>query len=860
MSKLTKFFKHPVRFFQDSKLFGKPDVSGVQKCKNLFFIANYGQLEQIQALIKYEHLSDCFVCVLYTPANKKMPKLIVDSIDQELIAGYYLAKLPVSPNRIHVENLIYIRRLYSRVIEKAQPDNIFLLSFEVHYSLIASIANQRNISLSLIEEGTGTYKFDDFGVNLAPVVDPEKFKRQVFMIRHLPFLAKIRPALETARNFDHIYAAFPELLKNAFNYKSLTRFLLHAPGAGKVGAQTLRVIEKYNITSDDIIFVSQRYSIEPDLFFNSLFDFLSELSQLSGSRVLIKLHPKESASSLKAARRKLDMLGADSNLILITENEFLIEPTIAYVKPKAVVGIASTSLAYTSLVSPKTASISFGGYLIPSLLNAGSQKLKELDVIQSHLGILDKFSKVFKVNTPELAFEAIGHHKDAISSSGGVDARLLSAAEVYFTEGKNWKAHCHFEWAVDGDVEQLSHSQFKNYFLNLLQLKDYNLVLKYLPLFIDRVEAKEISLDSTEYELLLDSVVLSLDESIVANDQERARELYKMLSEVYVTGATSSLHLRQIYMELRFGNDEKAANQLQHYTQSSTLSSSEVLTLHHLLYSNKNYRLGTQPFLRLESSLKDEVSLNPYEKDLLVALKNRDLNNNKKTPNIEALFGEFKSKLSKNYRHKFVKNKKSRMISVVFQEKIKPNRILEKNSNVLYIIDSTETYFTFNPVTQVSFLRSFIEKSEFGRVLFTGDGIGGFGAMLWSLLFNKKNDDFNCRCVVVNPVIELESTICNRYNVSSLESSINYVSGSYFKNFTKYHSLADQGLLKLPPTVVFDSSDRYEFLDDAFSNYFNVKVLRPVNSNVASLDKLYSAGDVSVGNLEFSPSYLITDY
>ena len=265
-------------------------------------------------------------------------------------------------------------------------------------------------------------------------------------------------------------------------------------------------------------------------------------------------------------------------------------------------------------------------------------------------------------------------------------------------------------------------------------------------------------------------------------------------------------------------------------------------------------------FLDGESSLKDEVSLNPYEKDLLVALKNRDLNNNKKTPNIEALFGEFKSKLSKNYRHKFVKNKKSRMISVVFQEKIKPNRILEKNSNVLYIIDSTETYFTFNPVTQVSFLRSFIEKSEFGRVLFTGDGIGGFGAMLWSLLFNKKNDDFNCRCVVVNPVIELESTICNRYNVSSLESSINYVSGSYFKNFTKYHSLADQGLLKLPPTVVFDSSDRYEFLDDAFSNYFNVKVLRPVNSNVASLDKLYSAGDVSVGNLEFSPSYLITDY
>lgn len=859
MSKLTKFFKHPVRFFQDSKLFGKPDVSGVQKCKNLFFIAHYGQLEQIQALIKYEQLSDCFVCILYTPSNKKMPKLVADNIDHELISGCYLAKLPVGPNRIHIENLIFMRRLYSRIIKKANPSDIYLLSFEVHYALIAAIAKELDISLSLIEEGTATYKFDESGVNLAPIVNPNKFKRQMLAIRYFPFLAKIRPALETARNFDHIYAAFPQLLQNAFSYKTLTRFLLHAPGGKKVDTQTLNVIQKYNISPSDIIFVSQRYSIEPDLFFNSLFDFLSELSQLSGSRVLIKLHPKESASSLKAARRKLDMLGTDSNLILITENEFLIEPTIAYVKPKAVAGIASTSLAYTSLVSPKTAAVSFGSYLIQSLLDAGSQKHKELDVIQSHLDILNKFSKVFKVSTPQLALEAIEQHENTMKTSGGKDVDLLSLAQVYSSEGKYWKAHCYFEWSVEGDIDQLSHNQFKSYYLNLIHLKDYGLIVKYLPVFLKKWEAAEVYVDSDEHILLFESVLSTLDSSIINNNKEYTLEIYNILAGSSAFGAEASLSLRRIYIQIRFGESDVAAHLLQEYIKNHHLSREDIFTLFHVLQSSEKVKVDSKVFCVFDGFLKGEMPLNVYEKDFLGSLISQKADNEKRL-GVDDFFDEFKSKLSNNYHLKFVRNRKSKIITIVFQEKFQSIRPLEKSSNVLYFLDSNNNYFTFNPVMQSSYLRSFVEKCGFNRIIFTGEDIGGFGAMLWSLQVNKKNSNLNCRCIVLNPVLDLESTICQNYKINALDLSANFITSGFFKNLQKFHNLAKLDLIKLPPTVILDSCAFDNPLSDDFSNFYNVKVLKLNKPIVSKVGELYSKNDIFLNGRKFKSSSLLQSF
>lgn len=858
MSKLTKFLKHPVLFFQDSKLFGKPDVSDVKKCSNLFFIAHYGQLEQIQALIKYEQLTDCFLCVLYTPANKKMPKLIVNNIDHQLIDGHYLAKLPVSPNKIHIENLIYMRRLYSRIINKANPNNVFLLSFEAHYSLIASIANSNNILLSLVEEGTATYKFDEAGKNLAPVVDLKRFARQVFLIKYLPIFSGIRPALGTARKFDHIYAAFPNLLKNAFKYKTLTRFLLHAPGGKKLDVNSYAIIEKYKITSDDIVFVSQRYSIEPDLFFNSLFCFLVELSQLTGSKVFIKLHPKETVSSIKAARSALNDLSKNESLTLIEENAFLIEPTIAYVKPKAIVGIASTSLAYSSLVSPTTAAISLGDYLIPSLLNAGSDKYKEIDVIKSHLEILEKFPNVASVSTPQMGLDAIEQKIGLVKHSAGVNYELLLEAEKYADDRKYWKSHCHYEWSVDGDITQFDNNQFKKYYLNLLHLRDDNLTIKYLPQFISLIKTSGEKLEYHEQHFINEKILSVLDAKILSKQRENAFGLYKCLDESTFFDSSVELSQRRIFMQLFFGDRKLALRLLEEYSKAETLDRDTVFSLYYLLYEGGGAKNKAHLMAPFEKILNLKSCLNVYEQALINFYK-ENAYTPKKDKGVINYFDDFKSQLSSNYRARFVANKKSKILTVVFQQAIQPIKMLEKSSSVLYLTDTKKKCFTFNPVTQSSYLKTFIENCGFTRVVFTGDGVGGYGALLWSMSLNKKTTSSNCRCIVLNPVVDIKQYVLNEYGLADLNQTTEIVSENDLKNFSKFHDITEQDLLNLPPTLILGSTS-WQIHDDLFCDCYNVKTVMLKNADVVYLHDFYSANEIFSKGSSFKPIFFITKF
>jgi len=858
MSKLTKFFKHPVLFFRDSKLFGKPDVSSVKECENLFFIANLGQLEQIQALIKYEKLNGCFVCILYTPANKNMPKVIVDNIDHELINGHYLAKLPVSPNRIHIENLIYMQRLYSRIIGKSKPNNIFLLSFEVHYALIASIANNNRVSLSLVEEGTGTYKFNDSGVNLAPVMKRDKFKKQIFLIRYLPLFANIRPALETARNFDHIYAAFPHLLQNAFNYKTMTRFLLHAPGGKKLDASSLKVIQKYCIASSDIIFVSQRYAVEPELFFNSLFDFLNELSILTGSRILIKLHPKESSLSLKVARNKLDFLGGKSNLVLITENAFLIEPTIAYVKPKAVVGIASTSLAYTSLVSPSTLAISLGDYLVGDLIKRNSVKKDEVAIINSHVAILKKFENVCFVNSSNMAAEFISENISSSKFEISIDEDLVRSAQKYFSEGKYWKAHCYYEWSVKGAVELFSFETFKNYYINLIFLKDEDLVVHHLPCFTEKLTGSRQGLEPRDQKNLYNELFRILDAKIVAKDKRAAVRIFDQLTIGKFFDRPSSLLLRKVFINLAFGDLEVAAVLLKEYLLIDTLQNKDLISLYYLLYSDNNISSSEQVVASFDNLLKPYSSLSFYERALINSYKESNFVVHEKSE-VGFYFNEFDANLNKKYKAKFVSNDQSNSLTVVFQESIFPIRKIEKQSNVLYISDFKNTFFTFNPVSQSAHLKTFIEKCNFSRVVYTGDGLGGFGAMLWSTALNRSYVHCQHRCVVLNPLVDVSHLIIQKYGLNDVNATETGVSQSMFKNFNKYSKIINQKLINLPPTLVVDSFSNFD-LKGFFCDDYNVKVVFPSNGDIANLEEFYELEKVLLGDKQIKPLLFITKF
>lgn len=500
MSKFSKLYRTPVKYFLDARLFRSNDLKEAQKATNLFVIAHYGQLHQVENLIKFEGLTDNLLCILYTDANLRMPELIQESYNKSLFASVVINRLPIRPNSLDIENIIYIQRSYKKLLSKVSPTNLYLLSFEAHYSLLASYANAKSIKCHLIEEGTGSYKFDDKGNNLSPVILPVNGIKNKVKRRALS-LSPYRYFLQVFKNFDHVYCAFPEVMACGFPSSNYTKYFLHAEGSKDVPLDVLNTIKHYSFDKDSTIFVSQRYGVNQQDYISSIINSLISFNKTFNSPIYIKLHPKETLANKKLYEKLLARKSVNSSRIcVIQDNEFLVEDVISIVKPFCIIGISSTSLVYTSLVSSTTKCISIAPYVISELERLGNSSNQSLQIIKSHYDIVQKFPDIITQNCVFSDYKQLNKRYENKSKSylSKVDINLIDAttqkindgsysdalqliannsrpalllnsswlkncARLYYKQGKTWKSYCYYTWAMQGNDYLCSSLEGKEY-------------------------------------------------------------------------------------------------------------------------------------------------------------------------------------------------------------------------------------------------------------------------------------------------------------------------------------------------------------------------------------------------------------
>ncbi|QLB12718.1 alpha-2,8-polysialyltransferase (POLYST) [Bisgaardia hudsonensis] len=349
--KFMKLIKTPVEFVRDSYFF-KCGYMGLNfKCDNLFVVSNLGQLNQAHSLIKKERFKNNFLLILYTSKNKVMPEIVKKNVDSGLFSSFAVFRLPNKPSQINIKNAIYINNSYRNIINTLKIKNLFIQSFERHYALLASYAKSKNIKVNLIEEGTGTYRYStihEFNRIFKESLS-WKERKQMYCIKHLCFFKNIRPMLSIYHDYNTIYAAFPHLVPDFFTFRKKEYFFLY--DNIKIGEDIRDIKLKYNITSNDIIFLNQRYKFTSlQCYAKSLLLLLSEFSLKYKCNVFIKLHPKDSEEFKVTLRNYLKKYKIRS-IILIDFYGFTIEPLLIMVKPRFVLGMTSSGLIYSSLLS-----------------------------------------------------------------------------------------------------------------------------------------------------------------------------------------------------------------------------------------------------------------------------------------------------------------------------------------------------------------------------------------------------------------------------------------------------------------------------------------------------------------------------
>ena len=405
MINLKKLIATPKKFFLDSLWFKKDNIEIDTTADNLFVISHLGQLSQVEALIEYENLIDNFLVIVYASTNIKMPQLVKEKYNRQLFKGAYLLLLPDLPNDLKAKKLFFMRRNYRQVFDAINPKSIYFLSFEGHYNLLIHYAKKSQCKVCLIEDGTATYKKEltyESSISLAKKVKNIGLKSTYLIVKIFLFFKQIRKfksEVKRHKHFDKLYVSFPELVKEKFEAKEVERFFLHA-GEVKNREHIEMIIEKYKMKSSDFIYVNQRYPIENVEFAKAIVEILDEVAKDFESKVFIKMHPKDTISLKQEFLKQIQKFSLENKIIFIEESDFLIEPTVAVLKPRAVLGLTSTALVYVPLVSVQTAVYSIALKFL-NQISLKSYNRNGIKIIKEHLDILRDFKHVYIVNKNE---------------------------------------------------------------------------------------------------------------------------------------------------------------------------------------------------------------------------------------------------------------------------------------------------------------------------------------------------------------------------------------------------------------------------------------------------------------------------
>ncbi|TWO27704.1 hypothetical protein XK09_07505 [Campylobacter lanienae] len=487
MSKFTKLIKHPINFFKDMKiLHGINKFNNSKAYKNMFVISNLSQLNIIKNIIKYENIKDIVLIIVYAKANLKMPKIVFDEAKKESFDEIILFLLPNSPANLNLRSYIIMNKDFKNLLNLFKPNYLYMLSFEAHYSLLANMAYNSGAKLILIDEGTGTYK-DKKDLNLNII------KKSIWQ-----FL-KLDDAFKWANNFSKIYALAPESLKENFKADEYIKFSPHINKFDSIDSNTLSLIQKYNITSNDIIYTNQRYIIEAYDFSDTLISILDTISKKLNSKIFIKMHPKDHDTTIKIFKEKLINF---ENLILILENAFLIEQSIRYTRPKAVISLTSTTLVTTHVVSKNIKCYSIADWFC-ALVPKTERNLIGINQILDHKEILYKFKNIDFIQDENFEFN---QQKNINEEDNSQELYIQNFTNAY-DEHKYYKAILNFQLAYDSIL-----SASVNEIVKMLYSLDFENGIKSVNIFID---------------IFADSIIETKDNKIIPSQK------YKILKTLF---------------------------------------------------------------------------------------------------------------------------------------------------------------------------------------------------------------------------------------------------------------------------------------------------------------------------------------
>lgn len=413
LKKIRKFIFHPVQFVRESFWFAVPYFSNKVKPNqgSLFVVSTLGQLHQMEALISRNNITGGMLVILYTQKNMSMPKLIYDVANKSVFRCIYQFELPTGLGDFNLKKFNFIKRGYSSLLKEVQAKELYMASFAGHYSLLLKLATNRGLETHLVEEGSGTY---------TPLVDcynPGKIESK-----------KLKGYLSTEGyfyKFDHIHVAFPELLKSVFKAESYNRFFAHL-GGKTLDKNIFSLQEKYNVSSDDYIYVSQLFpALNDKIYYSCVVDILEDILKTIKGKIYIKLHPKEMGKK-HVMSYFLQYAKKNNRLVVINEPAFLIEPFIYYTRPKGILGITSSTLIYAPLMSSQTSSISLSNILV----NLLKDREQNTNLIEKHLKIIQIYQHVVLLD----AQQCCDHIHNMYQPSMELSELLIQAHNCYINQ------------------------------------------------------------------------------------------------------------------------------------------------------------------------------------------------------------------------------------------------------------------------------------------------------------------------------------------------------------------------------------------------------------------------------------------
>ena len=301
------------------------------------------------------------------------------------------------PNATQVFTRLRFRD-FSTIYEKVLTDNpdlekAYLMSYEGHYAVMARILNTAGVSLTLIEEGLGTYvhSFDNRRISvpnlggtlfqaakgfLGPIInrDPSTSISAIFQraVREVYWgifgepVANKNEIISGFREFKTVHSSFPDLAKKVFpsakvKFTPFGLVMLRATESGNK-AQSVSTLD-----AKDSLFLGQTYPLSS----LQLKAILERALEITPGNIWIKPHPRLTPDGWQVFLEAVSLTG--SNRLLFLENNNPAEYDIYQLRPNLVLSLTSSALTYANQVHPACSCISLADLAI-SLLDASSTR------------------------------------------------------------------------------------------------------------------------------------------------------------------------------------------------------------------------------------------------------------------------------------------------------------------------------------------------------------------------------------------------------------------------------------------------------------------------------------------------------